>query len=118
MLLLVLLKLFKTQALGSEGCWFVPFPSTLGRVPSAGAAEGQFLSQEQKRQKDRIPSLPPCAEGGDLDLLLPTAASQGPIDSSLYMRGAGRETLSQSPPVGLGKEARPEQPWPFLCWGK
>jgi hypothetical protein len=54
--LLALLKLLMSQGLGREGCWFVPFPSTLGRVPRVGAAEGQFLSQEQR--KGRIGFLP------------------------------------------------------------
>lgn len=81
--LLALLKLLMSQGLGREGCWFVPFPSTLGRVPRVGAAEGQFLSQEQRKWKDRIPASPPtphptCAGGGHLDFALTHTSSYRP----------------------------------------
>lgn len=74
--LLALLQLLKTQGLGSEGCWFVPFPSTLGRVPRAGAVEGQFLSQEQRKRKGRVLTSPPmCAGAGHLDFVLTHTSS-------------------------------------------
>lgn len=51
-LLVVLLKLLKTERLGSEGVRF-PLPLHSGQVPELGSAEGQ-----QRKRKDKIPTPP------------------------------------------------------------
>ena len=52
-LLVVLLKLLKTERLGSEGRAFSPSPPLWAGCPELGSAEGQ-----QRKRKDKIPTPP------------------------------------------------------------